>query len=133
MPNGHHNDIKAGDRPQSPTTIERCCQHRSGNAGETIETPTSSLEQVIFNKDITEEEFSTFTTIASTNTAPSPTGLTLNMIKKWPEEVKKTIFTALCKLWSTKNVPTQWKWKWLCQNPKIDSGIPKPTLYQHSA
>ena len=27
-------------------------------------------------------------------------------------------------LWSAKEVPTQWKWKWLCLKPKIDSGIP---------
>ena len=46
------------------------------------------------------------------------------MIKKWPDEVKKTIFTAPCNLWSTKDIPTQLKWKWLCLKPKIDSGIP---------
>ena len=43
----------------------------------------------IFNRDITKEELNTFIAIASTNTAPSPTGLTFNMIKNWPEEVKK--------------------------------------------
>ena len=41
----------------------------------------------IFDRDITEKEFST---------APAPTGLTLNMMKKWPKVAKKTIFTAPC-------------------------------------
>ena len=41
----------------------------------------------IFNKDITKEEFNTVIAIASTNTAPSPTGLTFSMIKKWAEEI----------------------------------------------
>ena len=40
------------------------------------------------------------------------------------EEVKITIFTGHCNLWSTKEVPTQLKWKWLCLKSKIDSGIP---------
>ena len=80
----------------------------------------------IFNKEITKEEFNTVIAIASTITAPSPTGLTFNMIKNWQEEVKKTIFTSLYNLWSTKDVPTQKKWKWLCLclKPKINSGIP---------
>ena len=51
-------------------------------------------------------------------------GLTLNMIKKSSEDLKKTIIMALCNLWSAKEVPTQWKWKWLCLKPKIDEGIP---------
>ena len=46
----------------------------------------------IFEKTITDEEFYAVIAIACTNTAPSPTGLTFNMIKKWPEDVKKTIF-----------------------------------------
>ena len=60
----------------------------------------------IFNKEITEEGFKIVVAIASTNAAPSPTGLTTNNVKKWPEEVKKSIFTAVCNLWSTKDVPT---------------------------
>ena len=53
----------------------------------------------IFKKAITEEEFNTVKVIASPNTVPLPTGLTFNMIKKWPEDVKKAIITALCNLW----------------------------------
>ena len=49
----------------------------------------------IFNKDIAEDEFNTVIATASTNTAPSPTGLTFNMIKKWPEEVKKHLYSTL--------------------------------------
>ena len=44
---------------------------------------------VIFERAITEDGFNAVIAIASTNTAPSPTGFTFNMIKKWPEEVKK--------------------------------------------
>ena len=63
----------------------------------------------IFKKEKTEEEFNTVIVIASNNTTPSPAGLTFNMIKKWPEEAKKTNFTAFCNLWSTMEVPTHWK------------------------
>ena len=52
-------------------------------------------------KEITEDEFNAVIAIASTNRAPSPTGLTFNMIKIWPKEDKEMIFTALCNLWST--------------------------------
>ena len=60
----------------------------------------------------------------STNTAPSPTGLKLNMIKKWPVVIKTKIFTALCNLRSTRDVPAQWKLKLLPVKPKIESVIP---------
>ena len=56
----------------------------------------------IFNKDITEVEFNTVIAKASTSTASSFTGLTFNMMTKRSEEVKKTIFTTLCNLWSTR-------------------------------
>ena len=39
----------------------------------------------IISKDITGKEFNTAIAIASTNTAPSPTGLTFNTIKKLSE------------------------------------------------
>ena len=78
----------------------------------------------IFEKAISEDEFNSVIAISSTNTAPSQTGLTFNMIKERPDEIKKAIFTALCNLWSTKEVRKQWKWKWFCLKSKIDSGIP---------
>ena len=46
MPDGHHNIVKNGDYPQRPTSIEKCSQHSSGNADETIETSTTTLEHV---------------------------------------------------------------------------------------
>ena len=49
----------------------------------------------IFEKAISEEEFNAVVAIASTNTAPLPTGLTFNMIKKWPEDVKSDIHSSL--------------------------------------
>ena len=52
--------------------------------------------KAIFNNDIRKEEFNIVIAIASTNMAQSSTGLTFNMIKKWPEDAKKTIFTAHC-------------------------------------
>ena len=62
----------------------------------------------IFEKEITEDKFNAVIAIVSTNPAPSPTGLTFNMIKKLLNDAKEMI----------------WKWKWLGQKPKIDSGIP---------
>ena len=50
-----------------------------------------------------------------------PTVLTFNMIKKLPEDVKKTIFTAHFNLWITDDVPT--KLKTLGPKLKIDFGI----------
>ena len=46
MPNGHHNNIKTGDRPQSSTTIDRRSQHSSRYANETSKTPTTTMEQI---------------------------------------------------------------------------------------
>ena len=81
--------------------------------------------ETIFDKEIMLDEFNAVVVaIASTYTAPSPTEPTFNMIKKWPEDVKKTTFTAHCNLWSAKEFSTQWKRKWICLKPKIDAGIP---------
>ena len=44
--------------------------------------PQLCIETDDIFKGITEEEFNTVIAIAPTNTAPSPTGLTFNMIKK---------------------------------------------------
>ena len=56
----------------------------------------------ISEKAVTKEEFNAVIAIASTNKAPLSTGLTFNMIRKWTEEVNKTIFIASWNLWSTK-------------------------------
>ena len=57
------------------------------------------------NKEVIDEEFNIVIVFASTNTAPSPTGLTFNMIKKWPEDVKKVKFAALCNFMVDKRSP----------------------------
>ena len=45
-PNGHHNNIKTGNHPQSSTAIKRCGKYSCRNANETTETPTTTLEQI---------------------------------------------------------------------------------------
>ena len=78
----------------------------------------------IFLAPVTFDEFQNIIQLASNNTAPGPSGLSFNMIKSWPDDVIQTVFSALNTLWNTKDIPSQWKWRWLCLKPKIDAGVP---------
>ena len=102
------------DRGYFKTTVAQITTKISEDALESIWYGISHVSQklqlctdmeAIFYREITLDEFNAVIAKASTNKSPSSTGLTFNMIKKWPDDVKKTIFTALCDLWSAKEVP----------------------------
>jgi hypothetical protein len=54
------------------------------------------------------------------------TGLTFNMMAEWPEEVMKSVYSALCKLEAEGTTPLHWKNKGLIPMPKA----PNPSLEQ---
>jgi hypothetical protein len=46
------------------------------------------------------------------------TGLSYNMIKKWPPHLLAAAHSALSALWDSRSIPDFWKWKWLVPIPK---------------
>ena len=86
--------------------------------------PLQQDMEAIFAEPITLADFQEAVRLASTNTAPSPSGLSFNMIKSLPEDVLAVLFSAVNNLWTERTIPAQWKWRWLCLKPKTDHSTP---------
>ena len=54
------------------------------------------------------------------NSAPGRSGLSYNMIKLWPEELKQAVFEILLHLWRTNITPEYWKVEMINLIPKSD-------------
>ena len=54
-----------------------------------------------------------------TKSSPGPSGLTYTMMKHWPDEVLKSIYDLLVRLWNTKSHPEHWQQKWAVFIPKV--------------
>jgi hypothetical protein len=59
-----------------------------------------------------------------TNSAPGMSGLSYNMIKTWPQEVREAVYNDLRDLWERREFPDDWTWRWLAPIPKV----PDPSL-----
>ena len=59
------------------------------------------------------------------DSAPSVTGCSYNMLKLWPEEVLEVAYKALDSLWDDMRIPDYWRWRYLVLLPKK----PDPTLH----
>ena len=62
----------------------------------------------------------------SADSAGGPSGLTYGMMKTWPAQVQRAVYDALAANWTTKEIPDDWKWRWLLPIPKAED----PTLKQ---
>ena len=90
--------------------------------------PQASLAmQDAFRLPFTLEEFERTIKKLGTGKSAGPTGLTYNMMKKWPQEVVVAVHGALSVMWSEHHVPTWWKWRWLVPISKRKDGA-IPTL-----
>ena len=69
-------------------------------------------------------EFSNCIDHAPDHTAAGLSGLTFDCIKLWPLETRAQVLQLLNDLWTNKQVPASWKWRWLVPIPKCE----KPQL-----
>ncbi len=87
-------------------------------------------EGVKFFKDIfqnppSEDQFLQKITQVSKNSSPGPSGLTYNMIKAWLIDAKHVAYQSLCQVWTSRETPPEWKWKWLVTIPKSFDPYPQ--------
>jgi exonuclease III len=66
------------------------------------------------------EDFDGSINSCKTNSAPGMSGLSYNMIKLWPEALRKQVYTILALLWEERITPEAWKRRWLVPIPKVD-------------
>ena len=55
-------------------------------------------------------------------------GLTYNIMSKWPDSTIELIHTALCILMKAEDYPDFWKLKWLVPIPKVDMNVGRGDL-----
>ena len=70
------------------------------------------------------DEFRAAIASLPTNSASGPTGLTYNMMKRWPLSVIKEAHKALVAQWQEYHIPEWWRWKWLAPLPKTTDTLP---------
>ena len=90
--------------------------------------PNSKL-QVFQSTVMNTPSFDDFTRELKNGSADSsggPSGLTYGMMKTWPVRVQRAVYDALASNWVTKEIPDDWKWRWLLPIPKVED----PTLKQ---
>ena len=46
------------------------------------------------------------------------------MIKAWPIDAKHIAYQSLCHIWTSRETPPEWKWKWLVAIPKSSDPYP---------
>ena len=71
------------------------------------------------------EEFMSTIKCLKKNSAPGMTGLSYNMIIAWPPEMAVKMYECLAAIWSNKEIPDWWKWRWLVPIPKTEMDIPE--------
>ena len=49
--------------------------------------------------------------------APEPSGITYNMLKKCPSTTTRELYKCLKQMWVNKHIATSWKWRWLVPIP----------------
>ena len=84
----------------------------------------SSAMRVALNDPVTFAEFDAAIRHSSTSTSPGFSGLSFNMIKRWPEDLKRQVFDALSVLWAERTTPAGWKIRMMCLKPKTDDMYP---------
>ena len=55
-------------------------------------------------------------------------GLTYNIMSKWPVSTIKLMYKALCSLMAADETPDFWKMKWLVPIPKVDMNVGREDL-----
>ena len=78
----------------------------------------------VFQDPPSEEQFLKKIVQVSKDSSPGPSGLTYNMIKAWPIDAKHVAYTSLCQIWTSRETPPEWKWKWLVAIPKSSDPYP---------
>ena len=66
------------------------------------------------------EEFADSIATLHKGTAAGMSGLSFNMISRWPEQTLHVVYDLLRRIWDSKEVPAFWKWKWLVPIPKVN-------------
>ena len=52
--------------------------------------------------------------------APGITGCSINMMKQWPDHIRRRVFLILQELWTQKHIPDFWKNRWILPIPKTE-------------
>ena len=55
------------------------------------------------------------------NSAPGVSGLSYNMLRLCPPPLLQAMYDSLATMWTSKEVPEYWKWRWLVPIPKCKS------------
>ena len=85
------------------------------------------MEEVLSSTP-TRDEFGDSLRSIKRGSAAGMSGLSYNMISKWPERLIDVVYECLVKVWEFKSVPDFWKWKWLVPIPKDPENISLGTL-----
>ena len=92
--------------------------------------PTNSTKLSEFQREVvripTSKEYMQQVNLASIASAGGMSGLTYAMMKSWPQHVHEEVYNALVENWTAKEIPDDWKWRWLLPIPKV----PNPSLAQ---
>jgi hypothetical protein len=103
--------------------------HLLGTIWEAMRTTTEvpEMDRTSFEEQMkmvpTMEEFKAAIKTSPTQSAGGPTEITYNAMAAWPEDVLRDVYGILADMWTDKQIPQSWKWRWLVPIPKVMDNV----------